>query len=270
MLVRSIFSTNKHKQTRTNVKFHNIMSINLVNLPSFFFWVARIQENIKTHPWMTSPMESPGKIGGDGDTSWGGLSLAGYCQTFSCFFNNVASFVASPQIFKTLPGMFQGPRIEARIEESQAGTPLWNHPVVSCTTSFFQTCLKRLAMEVTRTETQKTEVEVWLGNGSNEELPPLFFGGEKNDQTSHRQWIQAKPQSPERHMEDFQVPLMPLTPLIVSFGIDFLHSDISAGQGCESFKGITKEIKAQELGDLKNLHKLQVLQEMCVEEWWWD
>lgn len=46
-------------------------------------------------------------------------------------------------------------------------------------------------------------------------------------------------------MEDFQVPL------IVSFGIDVLHSGISAGQGCESFKGITKEIKAQELGDLE-------------------
>lgn len=107
------------------------------------------------------------------------LSLAGYCQTFSCFCNNVASFVASPQMFMPLPGMFQGPRIEARIEESQAGTPLWNHPVVSCTTSFFQTCLKRLAMEVTRTETQKTEVEVWLGNGSNEELPPFFLGGKK-------------------------------------------------------------------------------------------
>ena len=60
---------------------------------------------------------------------------------------------------------------------------------------------------------------------------------------------------------------MPLTPLIVSFGIDVLHSGISAGQGCESFKGISKEIKAQGLGDLKNLHKLQVTQEMCVEEW---
>ena len=36
-LIRSIFSTNKHKQTWTNVKFHNIMSINLINLPSFSF-----------------------------------------------------------------------------------------------------------------------------------------------------------------------------------------------------------------------------------------
>ena len=35
MLVRSIFS-NKHKKTGTNMKFHNIMSINLINLPSFF------------------------------------------------------------------------------------------------------------------------------------------------------------------------------------------------------------------------------------------
>ena len=44
-----------------------------------------------------------------------------------------------------------------------------------CTKSFCKTRLNRLAMEVTRTETQKTEVEVWLGNSSNEELPLIFY-----------------------------------------------------------------------------------------------